>query len=280
MSLDHDRPANRGAGGGRPQGLIALVRDGVLDPELAALAWLLIEANVPAVVVGSSLPDAHRVRASLAGVLPPGSAVVELAGADESFAWMPEATELGWRQDRPEQLPASAVPPSARHRPGQTVIVADLDPRPAGASSPRATTWGEQALVAIRAVSIGYGMLATMRGARLEDVLSALAARPVGAMDDELTRLGMVLVLAPTGEGATRVVAAHYLRPVSRDAEGHVHRFGPAVLATWDDREERFEHFGWAITDELAGRIGLTTAELEREQHRRAMLLRDLAVGA
>jgi len=273
---------DRVAEGGGPAHLAALVREGVLDPELAALAWLLVEANVPAVVVGEHLDAADRLRTALLDVRAPGAAVVVLSGAEESFRWLPEAAELGWRPDDVSKPTASggsvsqgpAAQSAVAAPPGRTIMVADLVPQDAAAEQRRGGTWGERALVAIRALSLGYGMLATMRGERLEDVLTRLAARPVGAIDDELTRLGLVLVLAPVGDEQVRVVAAHYMRPVSRDAEGHIHRFAPAVLATWDARTARFEHFSWAISDELAGRVGITAAELERQQTRRADMLR------
>jgi hypothetical protein len=278
---------------GRPERLAVKVGEGMLDPELAALAWLLVGSNVPVVVTAATMTEANDLREALLGLRPPAADVVVLAGSDESFAWMPEAAELGWTEDeitdgeanvrgggRMGDASASrgegAATPGERPRP--VLMVADLDAGGgvADAWSPR-PTWGERARVAIRAVSIGYGMLATIRASRLEDMLASLAAAPVGALDDELTGLGLVLILAATDDGLTRVVAAHYLRPVSRDAEGHIHRFAPAVVATWDSGTRRVEHFAWAITDELAGRAGMTTTELEREVVRRAGVLSAMA---
>jgi hypothetical protein len=276
---------------GRPERLAAKVGGGMLDPELAALAWLLLGSNVPVVVAAATMPEANDLREALLELRPPAADVVVLAGSDESFAWMPEAAELGWTEDeiadgeaRPRGAGRMGDASSGRgegaatsaERPRPVVMVADLDPGGADAWSPR-PTWGERARVAIRALSIGYGMLATIRASRLEDMLASLAAAPVGALDDELTRIGLVLILASTDDGLTRVVAAHYLRPVSRDPEGHIHRFAPAVVATWDPVTRRVEHFAWAITDELAGRAGLTTAELEREVARRAGVLSAMA---
>jgi hypothetical protein len=50
---------------------------------------------------------------------------------------------------------------------------------------------------------------------------------------------------------------------------GHVQKLGPAVLATWDDREGRFEHFGWGVTPELAIRTGRHAGDFEMELDRR-----------
>jgi hypothetical protein len=258
--------------------LVALVGEGAFDAELAALVWLLVEGNVPCVVASPALSASVHVRAALIDLLEPGTRIIRLAGRDEEFAWMPEASELGWRRN---EGPRAGPPPGAIDRvtagPTGTVMLADLDPGADDGLGDGPPTWGEHARVAIRALSIGYGMLAIAPGLRLEDVLSSLAASPVAALDDELTQLGLVLILAPPESGAIRVTAAHYLRPVSRDPEGHIRRFGPAVLAAWDPRMRRFEHFAWAITDELAGRLAMGTADLEREQEHRAELLRRLA---
>lgn len=250
-----------------------LIRDGSLDPELAALLSLLVEAGVPAVVASTDSATSDAVRGALLDLLPEDATVVRLAGAGEAFGWLPEAADLGWLPDPPgDGAGDRSTAPEAAARADSTVLVADLDPdAPAG-------TWGERALVAIRALSLGYGMLATARGARLEEVLGRLAAKPVGALDDELTRLGVVLILAMDATSRMRVAAAHYVRPVSRDAEGHVRRLPPAVLATWSPTTGRWEHFAWGIVDELAGRVGSSPRELEREQARRAGILVRLAI--
>jgi hypothetical protein len=233
----------------------------VLDAELAALAWLLVEAGVPALIAGSPGTGRASLRDAVATFLPGGATSVVLRGDSEDFTWLPEAVELGWHRHR------TASPAAPRSSDGPTVMVADLDGRHGG-------TWGERARIAIRALSPGYGMLATVRGDRLEDVFERLGAPPVDASEDELSRLGLVLVL---GEDGGRVTAAHYLRPVARDAHGHVQRLAPAVVATWNDANHRFEHFAWGIGDELADRIGLTPLDFEREQARRA---ETLATGA
>jgi hypothetical protein len=107
-------------------------------------------------------------------------------------------------------------------------------------------------------------------------VFEALRRPPVGLGDDELSRLGIVLILRTVGDGLRRVVAAHYVRPVSRDEHGHVQRPGPAVLATWDQDRDRFEHFAWGITPELALRVERRPGDLDIEVERRRDYLADL----
>jgi hypothetical protein len=248
---------------GAPPAIGRWISRGALDAELAALTWLLVEAGVPLLVAGRPGTGRAELRDAAATFLPGDATSIVLRGDSEDFAWLPEAVELGWHRDRPPR------PSRPRSTGGPTVMVADLDDRSDG-------TWGERARIAIRALSLGYGMLATVRGDRLEDVFERLGAPPVEASQDELSRLGLVLVLGPDGG---RVMAAHYLRPVARDAHGHVQRLAPAVVATWDEANRRFEHFAWGIGDELADRVALTPLDFEREQARRAEILATEASG-
>jgi energy-coupling factor transporter ATP-binding protein EcfA2 len=289
---------------------VELVRDGVLDAELAALLWLLLEARMPVVVVGRRGSGRSTLVVALLDLLPAGSRATRLAGAEEEFDWLPEAPELGWRRASPGARVGARSPKAVRA--ADTVLLA------AGlGDGPPHGTPGPQARIAIRALSLGYGMAATMAGDGLEDVFATLHAPPVGADDDELSRLGIVLALkrVPTADagqgeavavdgrpreagsgdappldpgaapprdpdpGLHRVVAAHYVRPVVRDAHGHVQRLPPAVLAAWEPRTDRLEHFAWGIVGELAGRTGLRAVEFEREQARRASYLAGLAAA-
>jgi hypothetical protein len=247
-----------------PAAIVALVRDGVMDAELAALSWLTIEAGIPVVVAGEPARARGAVRDALLELLPPTARIVTLAGESETFAWMAEAVELGWRHEG-QWVPADG---SDRIRAGTgdapAVLVADLDD-----GTPRGT-WGEHARLMIRALALGYSAAVTAVGTRLEDVLARLAAAPVGAIDDELTRLGIVLILGPDESGSLRVLAAHYLRPVARDANGHIQRLPPAVLATWNGAAGAFDHFAWGVVAELGGRTGRRPVDFEREQAIRA----------
>ena len=239
--------------------IVTLIREGTLDTELAATLWLLIEAGVPVVVAAdqgqvgkSTLLDA------LLAFLPESTRVVRLAGETETFDWLPQASELGW--------PGVAAAPRDGDpiRPDATVLyAAELsDHLPI-------YTWGKAAQVAIRAASIGYGLAATIHADTLDDVFDTLRRWPVRVSDDELSHLGIVLVLRRSDDGRRRVVAAHFVRPVARDVHGHTQRLGPAVLATWDPDDDAFEHFAWGITPELARRVGMRAGDFEVEVDRR-----------
>jgi hypothetical protein len=109
----------------------------------------------------------------------------------------------------------------------------------------------------------------------LEEAYASLGAVGVGLSPEELTFLGTVLILGPTApvgggsRGRLRVVAAHYVRPLARDAHGHPQRLGPAVLATWDAAEGHYEHFAWGVLPEIASRLGVHAGDLEADLHHR-----------
>ncbi len=156
-------------------------------------------------------------------------------------------------------------------RPGTTVLLAAelSDHTPA-------YTWDVAARVAVRATSIGYGLAATIHADSLDDVFETLRDAPVRLTDDELSHLGVVLILRVVDGGRRRVVAAHYVRPIARDTHGHLQRLGPAVLATWDAPTDAFEHFGWGVTPELALRTGRPAGDFEIEADRRRAHLDEL----
>ncbi len=114
----------------------------------------------------------------------------------------------------------------------------------------------------------GLPVSATIDAVDLEGVFERLEASPIGLSRDELGHIGLVLVLggeASAADAPWRVVAAHWVRPLARDAHGHVQRLGPAVLATWEPRRRTWEHFAWGVTPELAMRLGRKAGDLERE---------------
>jgi hypothetical protein len=261
-----------------PRSIVELLRAGTLDAELAATLWVLIEGRVPVIVAAQ---DRQVGKSTLLGALldflPPGIRTVELAGSSETFDWLPQAPELGWDRPRgwtapgPDRDGDQPSPPTPI-RPDDTVLLV-----PEFSDHLPSYTWGEEARIAIRAASIGYGLGATMHADSLDDVFENLRRPPVALTDDELSRLGVVLILRSAGGGARRVIAAHYVRPTSRDEHGHIQRLGPAVLATWDPARDEFEHFGWGVTPELALCVGRKAGDFELAVDRRGDYLAGLA---
>ena len=286
----------------------SLVAARVLDPELAALLWITVEANLPLVVAGTDSPAfARAVLDAFLDLLPAVTGRVELQGERETFDWLADAEALGWEPEGtghagsgmaaggPGPVPRLALPPRRPAPPETTCLVAGE----IGADAAAAIS-GTRLRVLIRALQRGYGLAATMRAASLEQVFTILSSPPTSVSADELRRLGVVLVLgrasaAPAvepGTGVTsggdpaavdptgfRVVACHYVRPLERDAAGHLQRRPPAILATWDRERDVLEHYEWGITAELAMRVGLSRDEFEHEHVARSRLMAGLVAS-
>ena len=202
-----------------PQSLTRLLADGVLDSELGALTWLLVEGGVPLVLAGGA---ERRMREAV------GGAILHIGGGD------------GWALLDEAEVTLDGLAPFLRQ---------------------------------------GRALGLTIAAADLRGVLSGLESGPPGLPPDAVRRLGVVLIVDATASGP-RVTAAHYLRPAERDAEGHIQRRPPAVLATWDRESDRHEHFAWGITPELGDRVGRAQADLEdRQRERTAFLARLVSEG-
>lgn len=251
--------------------IVELIASGVLDADLAALAWILIEARIP-LIVGGLQRGAGKTTLleALLDFLPPLTRRIDLAGVTEDFAWLPEAEALGWSRSTPSTPAAIPVAPASAF-----LVAAEIS------EHLPIYTGGHAARTLVRAASIGYGIGATLHADRLEEVHDELRARPVGLTDDELTYLGLILIVradrGPDGHVRRRVVAAHYARPVGRDEHGHTQRLPPAILAHRDPAADRLDHFAWGVMPELAIRLGRTSGDLERDQQERSAILARLA---
>ena len=218
-----------------------LVAAGVVDAQLAALAWLLLEDGVPVHVAGPGPAGRDALLDALVAALP---------------------------ADRRPDLAAPAAERRLVRVAGSLAI-----------SSPPGLL-----RAALSATTSRSGLATTIEATDLGGVLAVLRAQ--GLADDEISFLGAVLVLGADGEAGNepgadgetggaaggptaRVVAAHYLRPLARDAAGHVQRPGPAVLATWDAGRSEYDHFAWGIYTELATRARRRAGDLEREHAER-----------
>ena len=237
--------------------IAGLVRDGRLDAELAGLLWLLAESRVPIVVVGSHERARDELLDALGNLLPDDARRADVR-PDDDFDWLREAVELGWRRERVGERPVARDAMSS----SESVLIV----RGLGA---RGGVDGERARIVVRALALGSGLLATMDGDGLDDALDRLASPVIGTDDDERSRLGTVLVLGEAGE-LWRIVAAHYVRPVAIDPHGHVQRLPPAVLATWNEARNAWDHFAWGVLAELGDRTHRAPRAVEQEQARRA----------
>ena len=147
-------------------------------------------------------------------------------------------------------------------------------PEPAAIGAPDA--WSAAHSARVLALRPGDPFAMVVEADSLRDLMARLTAGPGGLSSDEVRALGLVLVIGRDG----RVDAAHLLRPVERDAQDHLQRRPPAVLASRDPSTGNLDHFAWGITPELADRVDLSERDLDRRlAARREVLVRLVAAG-
>jgi hypothetical protein len=250
-----------------PPTVVDLVRHRILDAELAALVWLLLDARTPLFVAGLA-PSGPAGRAAPAGR--PGVAARTLI--DRRLLLHALLGLLPPEARRIQIDPSGAGLERLTSSDAAAAWLTDLDLGPAPAFGVR---------LAFRSLSRGAVMAASVGGDSLEDVFARLRGPDIRLSDDEISFLGLVLIIraveSPTGGSVDRVAAAHYVRPVARDPAGHLQRLGPAVLATWDPATDSFEHYAWGISAELASRTGLRPGDVDGQLERRSSFLTGLA---
>ena len=142
---------------------------------------------MPVIVAGEVDASARaRVLDALLSALPGDVRRIELAGPTEDFAWLPEAGSIGWRSDGPTPGRPAIEPATAD---SAVILAGDLATDELGA------TWAGVVRIAVRAVSVGYGLAGTIAAPSLEAVLGQLRAAPRRLTEDELSRLGLVLIV-------------------------------------------------------------------------------------
>ena len=238
----------------RAPSLARLVAAGVLDAELAALVWRLVEDGIPVLVVGMEAVARDELLDALVAAMPGTRRPDRAAPVGEGRLVRVAGT-----------LATSTPPGMLRAALGQTT----------GRSGLAATIEGTdlaEALAMLRRQGISDDE-ASFLGTVL--VLRPVADRPVA--DRPVADRPTAEPDAVMSGRDQRVVAAHYLRPVARDTGGHVQRLGPAVLATWDADRGAYDHFGWGIYPELAARTGRRAGDLEAAHRARAEELRSRA---
>ena len=227
---DLGRPLPAPSVRGEPPSLVELVRHGMLDAELAALVWVLVEGRIPLVLAApAALVERGLAADVLRGILASLRPDLGLAGVDVAGLAVPLAAR-------------SARELVHGDRPGGVAVAASLKElyEDLGAAPP----------AGLAAEELSFLGCVLVLG---EDALG-----PVAAADP---------AMAPAR--TVRVHAAHYVRPLHRDEHGHAQLLGPAVLATWDPGRQAFEHFAWGILPEIAARLGRRAGDLEADLHHR-----------
>ena len=219
-----------------------LVAVGQISATLAAQVTLLADAGVPIVVTGGAPADRRDALAAAiaaASPLPAGAESAEIKIApDEAFVWLTDPAGVGC-------LVAGAG--GAPRSPRSTRLIAHgLIERLSAATTK----------TVVRSLVRGFPLIATAPGHDLAELLDLLRGANLRVPEDDLHRLGLVIVLGGDGAAQSHVESAHLLRAPALDGGA---RRPPALLATWNG-SGGWADFSWAALPELAARVGVTQA--------------------
>ena len=219
-----------------------LVAAGQISATLAAQVTLLADAGVPIVVTGSATAerrDALAAAIAAASPLPAGAESAEIKIApEEAFVWLTDPAGVGC-------LVAGAG--GAPRSPRSTRLIAHgLIERLSAATTK----------TVVRSLVRGFPLIATAPGHDLAELLDLLRGANLRVPEDDLHRLGLVIVLGSDAAAQSHVESAHLLRSPALDGGA---RRPPALLTTWNG-SGGWDDFSWAALPELAARVGVTQA--------------------
>ena len=219
-----------------------LVVAGQISGTLAAHLTMMADAGVPIVVAGSAAADRRNALAAALAAASPLPASAESAeikiAPEEAFVWLADPAGVGC-------LVAGAG--GAPRSPRSTRLIAHgLIERLSAATTK----------IVVRSLVRGFPLIATAPGHDLAELLDLLRGANLRVPEDDLHRLGLVVVLGGDSTTQSRVESAHLLRAPALDGGA---RRPPVLLATWDG-SGGWDDFAWAALPELAARIGVTQA--------------------
>jgi hypothetical protein len=219
-----------------------LVAAGQISATLAAQVTALTDAGVPIVVTGGASADRRDALAEAiasASPLPAGAESAEIKIApEEAFVWLTDPAGVGC-------LVAGAG--GAPRSPRSTRLIAHgLIERLSAATTK----------TVVRSLVRGFPLIATAPGHDLAELLDLLRGANLRVPEDDLHRLGLVIVLGSDAAAQSHVESAHLLRSPALDGGA---RRPPALLTTWNG-SGGWDDFSWAALPELAARVGVTQA--------------------
>lgn len=180
-----------------------LVAAGQISGTLAAQVTALADAGVPIVVTGSASADRRDALAAAiaaASPLPAGAESAEIKIApEEAFVWLADPAGVGC-------LVAGAG--GAPRSPRSTRLIAHgLIERLSAATTK----------TVVRSLVRGFPLIATAPGHDLAELLDLLRGANLRVPEDDLHRLGLVIVLGSDAAAQSHVESAHLLRAPALD---------------------------------------------------------------
>ena len=238
----------------RPLSLAQIVALGSVDAYTAALVWLILEHGASLTVAGPTDPQPGIGKTTtlnaLLQCLPEGTALAYMSGMYEDFAFT--------------QLP-------------------DIEPERTYALCNEVSDhlpiymWGRVARRYLTLPARGYHVATSVHADTIREVIQ-MYQRDLRVPVEDIRRLGLVINIGLTGRVyplRRRWFTTHFLKPQADPACPDA--VVPVLLSAWNEVEDTFEHADQTILDELAGWLGMTSAEFGPALQIRVACLEELS---
>lgn len=219
----------------RPLSMAQLIQLGSIDPETAALVWLMLEKGASFTIAGPTDPRPGAGKTTVLNAvfqfLPQEATLVYTCGCYEDFAFA--------------QQPG--IDPSATY-----VLSNEIsDHQPF-------YMWGRVARHYLMLAAQGFRIATSVHADTIDDVIY-LYQRELRLSTDAIRHLGLIVNIGLIGEGGNplrRWLSVYFLQPQPDPANPH--SLVALPLSRWNGREDAFEHCYKSNLDILAGWAGLT----------------------
>jgi hypothetical protein len=241
----------------RQLSLAQIIALGSVDPETAALVWLLLE---------------HGASLTVAGPTDPQPGVGKTTTLNALIQFLPEGTALAYMSGMYENFSFTRLP--------------DIDPANTYALCNEVSDhlpiymWGRIARRYLTLPAQGYHIATSVHADTIKDVLR-MYQRDLRLAANDVRRLGIVVNIGLVGRlypPRRRWFTTHFIQPCADPKRPDA--VIPVPLSLWNEFDDTFEHADQSILDDLAIWIGMTPADFNTALKQRIDCLQDTSQGS
>lgn len=250
-----------------PITIIDLINYGVLDYNIAAYAWLLIENRFTAVVVGATASGKTTFLNALLSMVNPNSKLVTIEEVQEinihhvNWAALVSRLSYGLSENNIGEVSLfNLVKTAMRMRP-DIMVVGEVR--------------GEEAYALFQAISTGHGGLATLHAEDASSAIQRLTSKPMDVAPSYISFLDLIFSVRrvaipnPANPGSPRIVRRVMAVEEIESATKHINSF------VWDPTKDKFYDFiqNSVKIKKLAKDYGKSMKDMSAELNNRVLVL-------
>ena len=244
-----------------PYTIVDLIGFGTIDLETAAYLWMMIEAKMSIMIIGSTGSGKTTVLNAIAGLVSENDKLFSVEDVAEINLphdnWFSLISRSGYgSNDEGEIGLYELIKSGVRHRPDY-IIVGEIR--------------GSEAYVMFQAMATGHGGLCTMHADSLDSASKRLQQKPMSIPPAYLSLMNCALVIKRvkdkvTGQSMRRAIS---IEEISSST-------APNSVTKWNPKSDYFEHFFDSSKNlkKISEQTGDEFDEVLKEHHRRTKILK------